>query len=124
MPTGLSPWGRKLWKTVTDELDRLGLLTLPDGVAMQAAIRAADTANAADKTLNTLLRRCSSGKAADKDWYHLSMANNVSKKGWNQFKAFAVEFGMTPASRSRLTVETPAKGSARPADSVERVLCG
>jgi P27 family predicted phage terminase small subunit len=126
-PIGLTQWGKTLWRTVTDELDRLNLLTLVDHGALQAAIVGADQANVADRRINGLLRKINSGKAEQHDYYQLSIMNSASKKGWQQFKSFATEFGLTPASRSRLTVEpdgasTPAPKS-RKMDPVEEALC-
>jgi P27 family predicted phage terminase small subunit len=128
-PGGLSDWGVKLWTSITAELDRLNLLTVVDHGALSSAIVGADQAHAADGTINGLLRKIRSGKAKQEDFYRLSIMNNVSKKGWNQFKAFATEFGLTPASRSRLTVAealppmASGKNSQHISDPVEAALC-
>lgn len=129
MPTGLSTWGRKLWTSTVEELDRLNLLTIVDGGAFEAAIIGADTAHESDRRIRLLLQKINRGKGEQEDYYRLSIMNSVSKKGWQQFKSFAVEFGMTPASRTRLTAADPAPvaahspGKPKIADPVEAALC-
>lgn len=124
-PTGMSAWGKRIWRDVTTELDRLNMLTTVDAGALEAAILGADQAHTADRAVRKFIARVNSGKASREDFYHLSVMNNVSKKGWNQYKGFCTEFGLTPASRSRLSTDSaPAKTSARAVDSIERVVCG
>lgn len=127
MPEGLGEWGQKQWKLITEELDRMNVIATVDHGAMEAAIRGGDAAIRADKQIAKFQAKIEAEQETREDWYHLSVANNVSKKGWTQFRGFATEFGLTPASRSRITVEgsTPMgrKGSTAPrGDSIEDVL--
>lgn len=121
MPLGLSAWAAKVWRNAVTELDRLNLLTIVDHAALEAAIIGADQAHQADESMRDLLGKINSGKAGQEDYYRLSIMNSVSKKGWTQFKAFCTEFGMTPASRTRLTADP---GSTRKMDPIEQALCG
>jgi P27 family predicted phage terminase small subunit len=128
-PIGLSAWGKKIWRDTVEELDRLSLLTVIDHAAMHAAIIGADNAHSADQMIRILLTKINNGKGEQEDFYRLSIVNSVSKKGWQQFKAFAVEFGMTPASRTRLsTDQAPAVAARTPSgkkmDPIEQAVCG
>jgi P27 family predicted phage terminase small subunit len=127
MPKGLSSWGKRVWRTAVEELDRLDLMTIVDHGAFEAAVIGADTAHEADRRIRLLVAKINKGKGEQEDFYRLSIMNSVSKKGWQQFKSFATEFGMTPASRTRLAVEDAGKapGPTGPKmDPIERVLCG
>lgn len=129
-PAGLSPWGRNLWDVCVNELDRLNLLTIADHGAFEAAVLGADTAREADQKIRKLLKKINRDKAEQEDYYRLSIMNSVSKKGWQQYKAFCTEFGMTPASRTRLSTDpTPATSTVRtPAgqkiDPLEQAVLG
>lgn len=128
IPSGLSPWGKSLWMSLTDELDRLNLLTVVDHAALSAAVVGADQAHALDASINGLTKRIRSGKAEQQDYYRLSILSSASKKGWQQFAKFATEFGLTPASRSRIAVDPtggpgPVKQTATKLDPVEQALC-
>lgn len=128
MPKGLSAWGKRLWSELTTELDRLNLLTVVDHGALEAAILGADQGHESDRRVRLLLAKINRGRGEQEDYYRLSIMNSVSKKGWQQFKAFAVEFGLTPASRTRLTAEpagvAPAATKGRKMDAIEAALCG
>lgn len=128
MPSGLSDWGRKIWRSLTDELDRLGLLTVVDHAALCGAVVGADQAHSADATINALQKRIRSGKANQEHYYRLSIMNSVSKKGWQQYAKFGTEFGLTPASRSRLAAadgagSLPAPTAPTKLDPIEQALC-
>ena len=127
-PPGLSKWAQTLWREIVAELDALGLLTVVDRGAFEAAIIGADQGHEADRAVRKFTAKVNSGKASREDFYHLSVMNNVSKKGWNQYKAFCVEFGCTPASRTRLTADPAApvasrSGQQKIADPIEAALC-
>jgi P27 family predicted phage terminase small subunit len=127
MPAGMPSAAQTLWKTLTAELDRLNLLTMVDTAALEAACRSVAQARAADKELDRVQAEIARAKGtAGLDVYRkMSAANQASKKAWNQYKAFCTEFGLTPASRSRLTSEPIATSSGgSKVDSIERVLCG
>jgi P27 family predicted phage terminase small subunit len=125
-PSGMSKEARKLWRTLSAELDRLDLLTVVDETALKAACLGAATAEAADIQIAKIQARMAKGKPEAGDYTNLAMLNNVSKRGWQQYKSFATEFGLTPASRSRINVD-PGKrpsGSDKRLDPIESALCG
>lgn len=120
-PAGLSEFGQRIWNTATEELDRLNLLSVADHGALTAAVRGADQANTADVAVGELLALVRSGKAEQQDYYRLSIMNSVSKKSWQQWKSFCTEFGLTPASRSRISVESAAPAGATRAAKVDPI---
>lgn len=131
VPSGLSTWARTVWTNVVEELDRLSLLTIVDHAAFEAAIRGADQAHGADQRIRLLLEKINRGKGEQEDYYRLSIMNSVSKKGWQQYKAFCTEFGMTPASRTRLATDpmipattSSSSRSKSKMDPIEAALCG
>jgi P27 family predicted phage terminase small subunit len=107
MPRGLSSSSQRMWRQWIADLDRDGLLATVDEGALEAGFRGRDQALAADARIAKLQKTIRSGKAEQQDYYQLSILNAVSKKGWQQFKAMASEFGGSPAARSRLKVEKP-----------------
>jgi P27 family predicted phage terminase small subunit len=128
MPSGMPKPAQTLWRALTAELDRLNLLTVVDVTALEAACRAVAQARAADREIEKVQRKLASGKAAKEAYYHLSILNATSKKAWQQYKAFATEFGLTPASRTRLaagdTGNSPTTPmSAKRLDPIEQAFC-
>jgi len=124
MPPGMPSAAQTLWKHLVPELEALGLLTLVDGGALEGACRAIAQGRAADKAIEKLQKRIGSGRSEEHDFYRLSILNAVSRKAWGQYRAFCIEFGLTPASRTRLAVEDLNSRAARPVkvDYIERCL--
>jgi P27 family predicted phage terminase small subunit len=128
-PEGLPADARRIWDEIVPELDRLNLLTMVDGVSLESACRGAANARAADAEVEKCMDKIRAGEANQETYYRLSMLNSVSKKGWQQWKTFATEFGLTPASRSRINLAAlnpgdKAKGGAKRMDPIEAALCG
>jgi P27 family predicted phage terminase small subunit len=105
-PKGLPPKARELWGLIVRELDRLGLISQVDGAALQGACIAYAHARWADRRIEECQRRLAGKKRGPKKGalLGLSIQNAASRKAWQQFRSFATEFGLTPASRSRLAV--------------------
>lgn len=93
------------------ELDRLGLLTKIDGTSLVAACNGAAQGEWADEQMEKLQGEMDSGK---EDTYRMMMLSAVSKKGWQQWRAFATEYGLTAASRSKLAA--PERKQSDPVD--------
>jgi len=100
----MPPAAQAVWDGIAPELDRLGLLAKIDGTALEAACRGVAQGRAADDAIEKLQELIRAGTAERNDYYHLSMLMAASKKGWSQWRAFCTEFGLTPASRSKLSV--------------------
>lgn len=116
---------QRIWKSVAPELDQLNILAKIDATALEAACRGAAQALAADRGMEKLQAKINRGRGEQEDFYRLSILNSVSKKGWQQWKSFCTEFGLTPASRGKLAasdsgISTPVKKL----DALEAKLCG
>ena len=121
-PSGLPATSKRIWKTLAAELDRLNLLTVVDALALEGVCVAYAHAIAADREIERLQREIKSAtdekrvkklsaeelvveyRTININYNRLSLQNAVSKKAWQQVKSFCGEFGLTPASRSRLAV--------------------
>jgi P27 family predicted phage terminase small subunit len=107
MPEGLSKLAIGKWKSLVPELLALGVLTRVDGEALANLCTAYSHQRIAEKAIQRL------GTAA------LDDEHGKLLKHWNDatkiMKQFEVEFGLTPASRSRLNVNDGEK-TKDPAD--------
>ena len=99
-PSHLSRRAKAEWRRVSKELKTLGLLTRLDRAALAAYCEAwATWVEASEKVQETgRVIRAPSGYPVINPY--VSIAN----KALNQMYRFMTEFGMTPASRSRLSV--------------------
>ena len=88
-PKWLSPAARKHWLRLAPELELAGLLTVVDGPALAGLCSALALAQQAET------------KPAIGPWH------TVRFKSWQQIRQFAIEFGLTPSSRSRLSLTAP-----------------
>ena len=119
-PEELGEIGRKHWLEIVPELDRLNLLTLIDAGSLVGLCMAYEQGMTADRILKGIYERMTAGETQRNDLWELSVLNAASKKSWNQYKAFCTEFGLTPASRSKLSAPSPELHQ----DPLERALCG
>jgi P27 family predicted phage terminase small subunit len=125
MPIGMPAVAQRIWKSIAPELDKLNILARIDSTALEGACRGAAQAISADRAIEKLQTTINRGKAEQEHYYRLSIMNSVSKKGWQQWKSFCTEFGLTPASRGKLAAGD--NGIALPMkkmDSLETALCG
>lgn len=93
------------WNRLAPELERLGLLTIVDGSALAAYCQAYRRWIQAERKINRegmVLNAKSRYSQA-----HPAMA--ISQKERQLMKAFATEFGLTPASRTRIAAPKPSK---------------
>ncbi len=110
MPPGMPDRAKTLWRRLTTELDALNLITVVDGAALEGICRAYDQAVEADQIIKRCQREIrkelnTKGPVTASGWYQrLGVQNAISKKAWSQFKVLSIEFGLTPASRTRLSV--------------------
>jgi P27 family predicted phage terminase small subunit len=113
-PSHLKHEARREWNRIAPELMQLGLLTRIDRAALAAYCQTWGRWCEAELKVKEagLVVKMKGGQVIPNPY--LSVANAALK----QLKAFATEFGLTPSSRSRLSV-APA-GSA--ADEVEDFL--
>lgn len=118
-PAHLKGAARRMWKLVAGELDALGLIAKVDGAALEGVCVAYCRAIEADRALAEFGLTYSRGLPSG-DLVHVKRPEiAISRDSWAQVKSFCVEFGLTPVSRSRLSV-----GKTKEIDRLEEVLAG
>lgn len=101
-PDHLDAVAREEWERITQELYRLNLLTTVDRAALAAYCQAWSRWTEAELNL-----RKTGMVVKTKDGYPLlNPYLSVINKTLLQMRAFLTEFGLTPASRSRISVPT------------------
>lgn len=141
-PAYLKGVARREWERVAGELYRLGLLTVVDHAALEAYCSAYQDAVEATQELARLKRNYREYlKSRKKDPRQVRPSNgmicftsknnviiepmvSVEKQAWERVKSFAVEFGMTPASRARIGSSTGGAGKKKAQSPLERMLDG
>lgn len=101
VPAWLSPDGKREWKRVVPELERLGLLTKIDDGALEGMCAAYARALDAD-------RHVKSGGLTimtEKGFVLQNPAVAIARLSWTQYRQFASEFGLTPGSRTRIRID-------------------
>ena len=102
-PEHLSPEARREWERITEHLHRLGLLSQIDRAALAAYCQAYGRWVEAEQSITKLglvVKAPGSGYPIQNPY--LPIAN----KALEHMRHFLTEFGMTPASRSRITAST------------------
>jgi P27 family predicted phage terminase small subunit len=117
-PDWLDEEGRNEWNRIVAELDKVKVLTNPDLVALANYCEAVSLLINATRTYHTegILK----GKGA-----HPAVA--IARDARNQCLRFAIEFGLTPAARTRVAPGAPAASPAqaeKPVDVSEKFLFG
>lgn len=122
-PSWLSLEARREWRRITPELSRLGLLSGVDRAALAGYCQCWARWAEAEKTL-TEKGMSVEIQREDKDGnlytYGITARPEVAAalKEAAMMKAFLVEFGLTPASRTRIAAMAP----AAPSDPMEALL--
>jgi P27 family predicted phage terminase small subunit len=103
MPTGLSAGARKEWRSVVPELVKLGVLASVDGQALAAYCEASAMWAQCRKDIkaNGLIYRVGTGIIKK------NPSVDIAFVAMKTMKAFMCEFGLTPASRTRIAVSLP-----------------
>lgn len=100
-PEWLSDVAKKEWKRVVPELERLGLLTCVDGAALEGYCQSYARWVEAEQFMikhGTIFK-------TPNGYIQQVPQVAIAQKYLNVVKAFCAEFGLTPSSRSRLTIE-------------------
>lgn len=102
MPAGLSASARAAWSRIAPDLERMGVLTVADGVALELMCEAyadwmghAATIAAEGATYET------HGQNGRMVRPHPEVA--MASDAWRRVQRMLVEFGLTPSSRSKVT---------------------
>lgn len=122
-PQHLTPDARKEWRRIVPELEMLGLLSQIDRAALAAYCQAYGRWVKAERGLSKFEQRFKGTNVGDGLCYQTTNGNwlshplvGVANKALEQMHKFLVEFGMTPASRTRISVN--AEGSEDPLDKL------
>lgn len=112
-PKHLRGIARTKFMELSEALDALGLIERPDAAALEGACIAYERAVKADNILRQQGITIKAVNAQGKPYYGQHPAVNISKVAWEQYRKFCTEFGLTPASRSRLGAakDAPVKDS-------------
>ncbi len=99
-PAWLSKEAKREWKRVAPELERLGLLTVVDGGALAAYCQAYARWREAEEAIKRegLVVQTGTG------YLMPHPAVKIAEKAQQLIKAFCTEFGLTPSSRSRMSL--------------------
>lgn len=102
-PKWLKGEARAEWRRTATELHRIGVLTVVDRAALAAYCVAWATMVKATEELETgkMVIETSFGNLVQNPWLQ------VRNRAADDVKKFAVEFGMTPSSRSRVVSNAP-----------------
>ncbi len=99
-PAWLLPEAKREWSRVAPELERLGLLTVVDRAALAGYCQAwAQAVQAED-----VLRREGLTFTTPNGYVQQRPEVAIAQKAWQAVKSFAAEFGLTPSSRTRLSL--------------------
>lgn len=99
-PEHLSETAMKEWSRMSEQLLRLGLLTVVD----RAAFAAYCTVYARWVEAEEALKKTGPVVRAPSGFPILSPYYTVANQSLQQMRAYLIEFGLTPASRSRISV--------------------
>lgn len=107
-PDHLDEVGKAEWDRVSVELHRIGLLTGVDRTSLAAYCQNYSRWVKAEQMLqkNGFITKAESGYEMPSPWVA------IGNKALDQMRKFLVEFGMTPASRTKVKVEPPKTQSA------------
>jgi P27 family predicted phage terminase small subunit len=110
-PSHLSKYAKKAWKYIAGELVEKGILTIIDTLALEACCEAYGQYRLAYEAVFRPVdpETGKKGKRTFADYMRgrnsQTMPEYVSMKGaWATFKSYLTEFGMTPASRTKLEI--------------------
>lgn len=106
-PTWLGPAGKKLWKLLAPQLEKLGLLTTVDGPAFEAVCQSYATWVDCEKYLRKHGLTYSYTTENGGEYVQQRPEVSIGNKALQAVKAFMTEFGLTPASRSRINMKPP-----------------
>lgn len=106
------------WNRIVPELDRLGLLTVVDGSALEGACTAKSLAVKCWKLLQGgEITQTVTTKFGEVQKERAEFGMFI--KAWSQYKGFCTEYGLTAASREKLSASTDRKRESDPiADAI------
>ena len=103
-PAWLLPEAKREWRRVVPELEALGMLTAIDRASLSAYCQSWGRMVEAEEQVN---RYGSILKSKNSDYVQVSPYETLRRHNAQAVRAFATEFGLTPSSRSRLSLTPP-----------------
>lgn len=114
-PKHLSPAARKAWKRVAPELDRMGVLTRADGMALELLVDAyAEFWDAREQVAREGATYVNTDPETGAMQIKAHPAVRIASDAWRRVRAMAQEFGLTPAARPRVHADTNAAEEYNP----------
>jgi P27 family predicted phage terminase small subunit len=114
MPPDLSIVAQQEWKSIVPDLQRLGVLARVDGKALAAYCHCYARWFEAERDITRLgliVEEIVTDKEGEEigSRYKRNPAVSISNEALKLMRAYLVEFGMTPSSRSRIRVDKPSE---------------
>jgi len=104
-PDHLNEEAKREWKRIAPELEELGLLTYIDKAALAAYCQAWSRWVNAEE----LLKKHGVLAKSPNGYFMQSPLLAIANRAMEQMKSYLTEFGMTPASRTKVKTEKPSK---------------
>jgi P27 family predicted phage terminase small subunit len=125
-PSYLSKYAKKAWKALAGELVEKGILTVIDSLAMEVCCEAYGQYRLAyeavfrpvDPETGKRMKQTLAEYMKDRNSQTMPEYTAMTK-AWGTFKSYLIEFGMTPAARTKLDI-TDKKGEET--DPMERLF--
>ena len=127
-PSWMNSDGKRAWKRLAPELERLGLLTVADLETFAAACQAYGIWVECERFFKK--KDPETKKVYGRTYEYTNKAGEanevarpevkIGQKALDQFKGLMSEFGLSPASRTRIEVKPPEEGQ----DPMEALLSG
>lgn len=107
-PRFLDAGAKREWRRLKPEMQRLGLLTIADRAAFAAYCQAWSRYEELTRYLNGLIKEMGTGALLMNTPNGALQQNpllGVANRAFDQMRAMLAEFGLSPSSRARLTLE-------------------
>lgn len=131
-PSWINADGKRMWKKLAPELERMGLLTIVDGEAFAAACHNYGLWLECERYFKKKVKDTETGESHTIGRTYLYTNKNdseneierpqvkIGQRALADFRSFCSEFGLTPASRTRIEVKPPGEAL----DPMEQLLRG
>lgn len=124
-PAGMNRWARRLWKDLIAELMEQQLVTTIDLATLELCCEAYGMyREAKDAVFHP--RNLETGKRVRRSLAEYLRGRNsqtmpeltTMKNGWQLYKAYMAEFGLSPASRNRIHIPGPREAGQDPMEKI------
>lgn len=112
-PDHLTGVARDAWEFLSEQIELMGLNKVPDAMMLEGVCTAYARARSADADIAARGSILDDGK--------VNPSCGLTERAWTQVHRFATEFGLSPVSRSRLTIEKKDSASQDLASMLNRV---